>query len=65
MPRNTAPAFTRQHFDAVAAILAKYNPKDRIVIAIRDEFVELFDESNARFDAQRFREACTPTTKED
>ena len=50
--------FTKRHFDAVAAILAKFSPRDRVVIEIREEFVELFGDDNANFDAARFREAC-------
>jgi hypothetical protein len=60
MPRHPAPKFTKQHYEAVAAILVKYNPNDRIIRDIREEFVELFDEDNAMFDAQRFRAACNP-----
>jgi len=66
MPSHPSPRFTKQHYDAVAAIFAKYDPYERIhVSTMRELFVELFDDDNARFDAWKFRDACTPTTKED
>ena len=69
--------FTKQHFEAIADILARFECHDEEPYlrhsgdmrgAMIEEFVELFDESNARFDAQCFRAACSPhthDTKED
>lgn len=70
MPRHPAPAFTRQHFVAIAEIVSDFTQRgpdgDWIdANALVESFVELFDDSNARFDAQRFRAACAPPTKED
>lgn len=66
MPRHPAPKFTKQHYEAVAAIFAEYDPHERLFVStMRELFVELFDDDNARFDPWKFREACTPIVKED
>lgn len=65
-------AFTKQHFEAIAQAISSNTRKGPLVgaswidaPAFIDALVELFGDDNARFDAQRFRAACAPPTKED
>lgn len=53
--------FTKQHYAAVASILARYTNVHGII----EDFVEMFDDDNAMFDAARFRAACNPSHEED
>lgn len=58
--------FTRQHYEAVAAILARHTLHDcGAAYLIVEDFVEMFDDDNAMFDAARFRAACYPSHEED
>jgi hypothetical protein len=56
-PQNLNEAFTRQHYIAVANILAKHHG-DATSRQIAEEMANLFAADNSRFDRSRFLTAC-------
>lgn len=63
--RSVAPAFSRRHYEAVAAVLGEL--RDRFdeggacqfgVECAGDELARMFAEDNPRFDNERFRQAA-------
>ena len=63
--QTVAPAFTRQHYRAIAAVLADL--RDRFddggacqfgVECAADDLAAMFAAHNPRFDNERFRTAC-------
>ena len=57
-------AFSRQHYQAIADILAEYAGEDKFIPGIVADLVEFFKQDNPRFDEKRFMDAAGVKTEE-
>lgn len=53
----TRPAFTKRHFEAIAEILSGYTDSSKVRM-LTAELADLFEETNSRFNRERFYTAC-------
>lgn len=55
---SKAPIFQHRHYKAIAALIAGMSPVTRARDAIADDFADMFEQDNPRFDRARFLAAA-------